>query len=89
MHLNGTILPPAAAGCWLGVFAEGNVENETRRERVVFYFNSRSQTAAVVAPHLKRNQLVLNGKLRFYAQIARVSEEQGMIRMNISTVSAG
>lgn len=41
VHLNGSILFPAGAGCWLGVFeriffARRKVENKTRRERVEF-----------------------------------------------------
>lgn len=43
VHLNGSILFPAGAGCWLGLFeriffARWKVENRTRRERVRFFF---------------------------------------------------
>lgn len=43
VHLNGSILSPAGAGCWVGVFekiafARRKVENKTRRERVRFFF---------------------------------------------------
>lgn len=39
----------------VGGVCEGprKVENKTRRERVGFYFNSRSQIGAVVTPYLK------------------------------------
>lgn len=44
VHLNGSILFPSGAGCWLWLFeriffARWKVENRTRRERVGFFFS--------------------------------------------------
>lgn len=89
VHLNGTILSPAAAGFWLGrvfgrIFFTRKVGNKTRGQLKFFFvcllifYSPGGIHGAVITPFLSLpslswHGLIFNGKRGFYARIARVA----------------